>query len=125
MTQVQPVKADKLHALKASGGSLEMKESVLMAHMLQKKRYEGSGYRFNSQLRDKDIEHYCLLDEAGRTFMKQAYHTFELTARSYYKILKVARTIADLEGSEDIKLPHLEEAAFYKTINRQIWGNYI
>ncbi len=125
MTQVSPVRSDKLQTAEKSESSAQMKKKVILAHERQMKRYEDSAWNYNSQLRDKDIEIFCRTDREGSDFMKKAYQTFDLSARSYYKILKVARTIADLEGEENIRLQHLEEAVFYKTINRKLWGDFV
>ena len=61
-----------------------------------------------------EVEQYCQLDAEGQRLMKKAYSAFSLTGRSYFKILKVARTIADLEGSYDIKSRHVEEALYFR-----------
>ena len=57
--------------------------------------------------------------------MAAAYKKYDLSARSYYKILKVARTIADLEGEQEIRRQHLEEALFYKTVDQKFWGDFL
>ncbi len=126
MTQVMPVKSLSLKKpVSDQGSSRIMKARVTAAHDIQKIRYAGTGYRSNAQLRDQDIERFCRLDAEGQGFMVNAYKKYDLSARSYYKILKVARTIADLEGEEDISLAHLEEAVFYKTIDQKFWGDFI
>jgi magnesium chelatase family protein len=64
-----------------------------------------------------DLRYYCVIDDEGGDLMKQAFDVFGLTARSYDRILKVARTIADLDGSRDITADHLAEAIQYRTVN--------
>ena len=69
-----------------------------------------------------ELERYCLLGEKEEQLMKQAFTNLSLTARSYHKILKVARTIADLEGEEKIQAAHLAEAVGYRTLDKKYWG---
>lgn len=61
------------------------------------------------------------MDPEGKEKMKRSFETLQLTARSYYKVLRVARTIADLEGSEKIESPHLDEALIYRTMDQKYW----
>ena len=68
---------------------------------------------------------YCRLNGEEMRLMGQAYDVLNLTARSYHRILKVARTIADLDYSEEIKLEHLQEAIGYRTLDRKYWGRYV
>ena len=76
----------------------------------------------NSQLLAKDIEKYCQLGVQEEKFMRQAFERMNLTARTYYKVLCVARTIADLEEAEEISLVHLREALSYRMIDKKYWG---
>lgn len=69
---------------------------------------------FNGRMNKNEVEIYCKLDREGQQLMKEAFSVFQLTGRSYFKILKVARTIADLEGSYDIKSRHVEEALYFR-----------
>lgn len=94
--------------------SAQMREMVSKARNFQQKRYEGKGVRFNSELRDKELEMYCTLDAKEKRFMEKMYEKCNLTARSYHKLLRVARTIADLDESENIKQEHLAEAICYR-----------
>lgn len=94
--------------------SAMMYEKVKKARSIQEKRFEGTKYEFNSQIKSKDIMKYCELQEAEKQYMETAYDAMKLSARSYHKILKVARTIADLEESEYIKKEHLAEAICYR-----------
>ena len=126
MTQVQPVKAANLReSASEENTSSAMRERVILAHDRQRARYEDTGYHYNAQLKDQDIERFCRLDPEGECLMTKAYKKYNLSARSYYKILKVARTIADLEGEQEIKLPHLEEALFFKTVDQKFWGEFL
>lgn len=84
----------------------------------QEERYRGMEISRNSGMSAKDTEKFCYLNERCRNIMKMAFDRLNLSARGYYKILKVARTIADLEGSINIKEGHLSEAIIYKTIDK-------
>lgn len=95
--------------------SKEMREQLLKARAVQKKRYAGSRIEFNSQINAKNINKYCLMDEEAKKYLNKAYDAMELSVRAYHKILKVARTIADLEGSELIKKEHVMEAVCYRS----------
>ena len=113
--EVTPVKYEKLQVENIKIESSEMiKQRVNMARKIQLKRYKGDKIYSNSQLTPKLVERYCKLDEEGQQLMKEAFSVFQLTGRSYFKILKVARTIADLEGSYDIKSRHVEEALYFR-----------
>lgn len=92
----------------------QIRERVLRAHEIQKKRYAGSSFRFNSQLTASALDTYCALGAAEEEQMRQVYVQKKLTARAYHRMIKVARTIADLEGSEQIQRQHLSEAVFYR-----------
>ena len=94
--------------------SKSMREQVDRARALQRARYADKNYEFNSQIPSRDIKVYCALGEDEGAYMEKAYKAMGLSARSYHKILKVARTIADLEGSEKIGVEHLAEAINYR-----------
>lgn len=94
-----------------------MRKIVEKAVLIQKKRYENLNICYNSELNSAQIRKYCLLDEAGNQFMKRAYERYDLSARGYGKILKVARTIADIEQSADIQLSHLSEAVCLRNMD--------
>lgn len=92
----------------------QIRERVLRAHEIQKKRYAGSLFHFNSQLTASALDTYCELGSAEEEQMRQVYRQKHMTARAYHRLIKVARTIADLEGSERIREEHLSEAVFYR-----------
>lgn len=121
--EVRPVKIDALQQeANHEESSKDIRCRVERARLMQSIRFENTDYLYNSQLTDKDVESYCCLGPDEADFMKRIYEQFELSARSYHKILKVARTIADLEGSEHISKENLSEAVFYKAIDRSYWG---
>ena len=88
---------------------------------MQEKRYAGTEYRFNGDVSSADVDQYCGLGEMEKTVMEQLYHALELSARAYHRILKTARTIADLEEQENITKEHLLEAACYRP-SGEYWG---
>ena len=90
--------------------SSSMRERVLKARRMQEERFKDTSYRFNSEIEARDIEKYCKLGKAEKKLMKQAFTTMDLSARGYHKILRVARTIADLDESAEIREIHLAEA---------------
>lgn len=94
--------------------SADIRKRVTKAWEIQKKRFVQSTTLFNGRMSKNEVEIYCKLDEEGQQLMKEAFSVFQLTGRSYFKILKVARTIADLEGSDDIKSRHIEEALYFR-----------
>lgn len=87
--------------------SADIQRRVEAARIIQHKRYEGTEIRSNAMLGVRQIEEFCRLQSEEEDLMKQAFTSLNLTARTYHKILKVARTIADMEGTEEIRTPHL------------------
>ena len=110
--EVPALEFDELSKKTASESSADIKKRVNAARALQQNR--GNGI-CNARLSPKDTESFCALDETCRTIMRGAYDAMGLTARSYDRILRVARTIADLDGSENIQAHHLAEAIQYRT----------
>ena len=98
-----------------SESSADIKKRVNAARALQTARYGADGPDCNAHMEQKQLQKYCLLDAAGQTLMKGAFDRMGLTARSYDRILRVARTIADLDGSESVQVHHLAEAIQYRT----------
>lgn len=70
----------------------------------------------------RDINHFCALDEAGKNLLKTAMEKLSLSARAYDRIIKVARTIADIDGTDAIRSEHLAEAIQYRSLDRESWG---
>ena len=90
--------------------SSDIRERVIKAHEIQKRRYADYGYKFNSQIPSNLIENFCKLNDEDMDYMEEMYEKYSLTARTYHKVLKVARTIADMDESETITRIHLQEA---------------
>ena len=85
------------------------------------KRFKGTGLCFNSDMSPKDIEKYCVLGNAERLFLENAFCSMDLSARAYHKVLRIARTIADIEESENITKLHIMEALSYRMTDGKYW----
>lgn len=121
--EVPPVRYHELSRLSPGEGSKSIRQRVIKARECQKARFgPDSKIRCNAQMGPREVRRYCQLDESGRELLRMAMNELQLSARAYDRILKVARTIADLEGSEQIRPEHLSEAIQYRTLDRQIWG---
>ncbi len=97
--------------------SAEIQKRVCRVREIQKQRYRDSKAKLNGRLSAAEVERFCVLDQAGEAIMQKAYEKWNLTARTYHKVLKVARTIADLAGSEQICPEHLAEALGYRMLD--------
>ena len=103
----------------AGENSNTIKERVLKARLLQLKRYAGlSGIRTNSDLGENHVRHFCIVDESGLSLLKAAMERLGLSGRAFHRILKVARTIADLDGAELPRAEHVAEAIQYRSLDR-------
>ncbi len=122
-TEVSPVKYQKLDSNEKIGTSEEIKKRVDKARKIQLERYKDKKIFSNSELTPKLIEEYCKLDSKGKQILENAFNKLKLSARAYGRILKVARTIADLEESKNIQVNHIAEAIQYRSIDRKFWGN--
>ncbi len=121
--EVTPVKYKKLDSQENIETSKEIKKRVDRARKIQQERYKEEKIYSNSGLTPKLIEKYCKLDENGRKILQAAFEKLGLSARAYGRILKVARTIADLEQSENIEQRHIAEAIQYRSLDKKYWKN--
>ena len=121
--EVTPVKYKDLETNVKEEGSMEIRERVNDARKLQYERYKEHGIFSNSELTPKLSEEYCKLDNKGKEILKMAFTKLGLSARAHGRILKVARTIADLEGAEKILPNHLAEAIQYRSLDKKYWRN--
>ena len=112
--EVPPVDHDRLMEKRAGRTSREMAEEVLGARRIQERRYAGRATPVNAAMTSRDIEEFCRLDSASEGLLRAAIVDGGLSARAYTRILKVARTIADLEGAADIGADHLMESIQYR-----------
>lgn len=102
--------------------SAGIRERVAEARERQRRRYRGTRYRFNAELRAGDIREYCRLGAAEQEMMEEIFTMMNLSARAYHKMIKVARTIADLDGQDDIGTGHISEAVCYRMSDREYWN---
>ena len=117
--EVGSVKYESLNSDIKEESSVDIQKRVNNAREIQLKRYEGLGIYSNSELSPSMIQKYCQLDDTGKRILKQAFDKLGLSARAYGRILKVARTIADLDESERILEKHLLEAVQYRSLDKK------
>lgn len=121
--EVIPVPFDKLSTQPATEGSKEIRQRVIKARQVQASRFkDADGTYCNAQMSSKLLRTHSQPDETGSQILKTAMEKFGLSARAYDRILKVARTIADLEESEAVQSHHLSEAIQYRSLDRESWG---
>lgn len=115
--EVKPVKYEKLATNNTTESSKEIKTRVDQARNIQLKRYKELGVLCNAELDSQLLAEFCKLDTKSYEIMEKAFEKFKLTARAHDKILKIARTIADLDNSKDIKYKHVAEAIQYRSLD--------
>ena len=120
--EVQPVKYEELRSKEAVESSESIRDRVNKARDIQLKRYYGSLIYSNAQLKSKDIKKYCKLKDSAENIMNMAFKKYKFSARSYDKVLKLSRTIADLDGVDQIDDEHILEAIRYRTLDNKYWG---
>ncbi|MCL2627897.1 MAG: YifB family Mg chelatase-like AAA ATPase [Oscillospiraceae bacterium] len=114
--ETQSLEFETLRSRTAAESSAEIRSRVNKARMIQLKRFEGRNERCNAHIGHKQTQEYCFLSQECANLMQNAFNKLSMTARSYDRVLRVARTIADLEGAENIKPVHLAEAIQYRQI---------
>jgi len=120
--EVPAVKYKELSGKITGESSIVIRERVKKARKIQLKRFKVEKNIFSSaDMQSKEIRKYCHIDERGNELLKMAITKLGLSARAYDRILKVSRTIADLEGSEEIKPEYISEAIQYRSLDRQMW----
>ncbi len=121
--EVTPVAFSELSKQQASETSAKIRERVINARLIQSARYTNDEQiHCNAQMRSKDLKAYCTLNDASSTLLKNAMERLGLSARAYDRILKVARTIADLEATANIETHHIAEAIQYRSLDRDGWA---
>ncbi len=116
--EVPPVELHKLRASRDGEGSEEMRERVMRAREMQCSRFSGNPGMTNSRMKSRDLRKYCKIDESSETMLRHAIQEFGLSARAHDKILRVARTIADIEQLDNINPQHISEAIQYRKLDR-------
>ncbi|MBQ9097512.1 MAG: YifB family Mg chelatase-like AAA ATPase [Clostridia bacterium] len=119
---VEPVEYSQLTSNEKAESSAEIKKRVNKARKIQVERYKELGIYSNASLDSQDLNTYCKLDDTAKKILESAFTKLGLSARAYTRIVKVARTIADLAGEENISFEHISEAIQFRTLDRQIFG---
>jgi magnesium chelatase family protein len=120
--EVPAVPYQELAASQDGTSSGRMREQVLQARAVQRRRFGGEGQRLNSRMNSRQLRRFCILETDSRTLLQTAMDELGLSARAHDRILRVARTIADLDGSEQIRASHLTEAIGYRSLDRKLWA---
>ena len=121
--EVLPVRYSDLQNDKKAESSFHIRKRVSMAREIQLERFKNKDYFNNSQIKNKDIKIYCKLSNSSESIMKEAFLKYKFSGRTYNKLLKVSRTIADLDGKKDIEDKHILEAIRYRTLDSKYWGS--
>ena len=120
--EVPAVQYDDLAKLTPGESSQVILERIVCARNVQQERFKAiPSVHCNAGMRPKDIEEYCRLEEDAKNILKMAIADMNFSARAYTRILKVARTIADMAGTDTITTPHISEAIQYRSLDRQLW----
>ena len=119
--EVNAVKYEQLRADQPGISSAEIRENIEMAREVQRSRFKGTNLLFNSEIPPSRLSEFCPLDRDGEEFLKGAFDSLGLSARAYDRIMKVARTVADLDRSEVIRKKHISRAVQYRTLDRKYW----
>ena len=115
---------EELTTRQKNESSAEIRARVNSCHLLQQKRFEREPFKHNSQIPSARIREFCPLGEKEQSYMEKMFEKMNLTARAYHKILRVARTIADMDENAQILLRHLQEAVCYRSVNEKFWGGH-
>ena len=121
--EVNEVKYKNLQDTSLAKSSKEMKEQVNKARKIQQERYKEYGIYSNSELTPKLINEYCKIDNKTSKILEDTFNKLGFSARAYNRILKVARTIADLDDKQNIELKHVAEAIQYRNLDKKYWKN--
>jgi magnesium chelatase family protein len=121
--EVTPVPFESLTSRRTQEASLTIRERVIRARAIQSARFAGHAGVYSNAMMDANlVRHFCPIQPEGTALLKTAMERLGLSARAYERILKVARTIADLDGAESIGISHLSEAIQYRSLDRKTWG---
>lgn len=120
--EMQRIKYEELQKEEKEESSAQIKNRVMKTREIQAKRYKALGIQANAQLEISHMKEYCALGKEEENLMQLAFERLGLSARMYHKVLKVARTIADMEEREQIQLSHLREALSFRMMDKKYWG---
>jgi magnesium chelatase family protein len=120
--EMSNIRYDEMTSREPGEKSVVVKSRVNAARQLQLERYKNLPIHCNAQLNATSLKKYAKPGGEAQVFLKKAFEKLKLSPRSYVRILMVSRTIADLSGSEDIRIEHIAEAVQYRTLERKYWG---
>jgi magnesium chelatase family protein len=120
--EVPAVAFQGLSAVAEGTTSTEMRAQVNRARQMQRERFGPESHRLNSRMTSRQLRRYCVLEDESKNLLKSAMDELGLSARAHDRILRVARTIADLEGAEVIRPAHVVEAINYRSLDRKLWA---
>ena len=118
--EVPALRYQELAAREAGENSDSIRQRVNAGRSIQLERFQKRGIHSNAQMGTRDIKRHCSINEGGERLLEVAINKLGLSARAYTRILKVSRTIADLEGSEEIQASHISEAIQYRSLDRRL-----
>ena len=119
--QVSRPSYEELTESRVVESSENMRARVTRAREIQNKRFKDIGIYYNSQMKAVHLKKYCVLDNISQKLLRNAFHSFKLSGRAYHRLVKVARTIADLESSKKIQSEHVGEALQYRPVDKSLW----
>ena len=119
--EVPAAEFKELSSTKLGTSSDEIRQSVQSARQAQLERFDGTSINYNAQMSSKQIRTYCKLNDECMNILKISVNELGLSARAHDKVLRLSRTIADLESSESIEAHHLTEAINYRMLDRDVW----
>lgn len=120
--EVAPVEYEQLSGKGNEEKSEEIKKRINKARSIQQKRFEGTNVSCNAKMTPRMTKEFCILSDDANELLKASFEKLGLSARAYDKILRIARTIADLDGAEDIEISHIAEALQYRSLDRKYWN---
>ncbi|MEG1804825.1 MAG: YifB family Mg chelatase-like AAA ATPase [Clostridia bacterium] len=119
--EVDTIEYDEIKNKELGESSQEIKVRVKNAREIQLERFKGLNYNTNTEMKERELAKFCKLDKECEDMLKLAFEKLNMSIRGRSRIIKVARTIADIEQSEDIKVQHIAEAIQYRTLDRKYW----
>lgn len=120
--EVTPVEVSELSSSRSGESSKDIRERVVRARNIQTERFAGEAIHTNAMMSSRQLRQYCPLGDESLRLLQSAMERMNLSARAYDRIIKLSRTIADLDGAEDIGSSHIAEAIQYRSLDREMWG---
>ena len=120
--EVTPVSREEMSGTEAAESSASIRRRVIAAREVQAARFASTGIHTNTMMTSAMLRRFCPLTAEARALLDRAMDRLRLSARAYDRIIKVSRTIADLEGEEQIRPQHVSEAITYRSLDREGWG---